>query len=84
MPQEQLQAFLEHLRANPALQQALREATAVDAVVRLAADAGFTIAPDDLRPLAPMELSELSEAELEEVAGGMAFNLDTFFCGNFP
>lgn len=84
MPQEQFQAFLEHLRSNPTLQQALREATAVDTVVRLAADAGFTIAPDDLRPMASAELSELSEAELEEVAGGMGFNLDTFFCGTFP
>ncbi len=81
MSQEQLHAFLESVRSDPALQQRLRDATDAEMVVRIARDAGFSISPDELKPLAP---EELSDADLEGFAGGVGFNLDTFFCGNFP
>lgn len=69
MSEEQLKAFMEAIKADAGLQEKLRVAADVDAVVAIAKDAGFLIcAAEPHHPKA-----ELSDKELEGVAGG--------FCG---
>ncbi len=66
MPEEQLQAFLEKVKAETNLQERLKAAADADAVVSIAKEAGFIISTDDLKNAQ----SELSEEELEGAAGG--------------
>jgi predicted ribosomally synthesized peptide with nif11-like leader len=71
MTTDQVQAFLDAVKSNPALQAALR---APDAdVVALAASLGFTVNMSDLVASMP----ELDEAELDAVAGGTQSNTHT-------
>ena len=66
MPEEQLKAFLEKVKADTSLQAKLNAASDADAVVSLAKEEGFSVSIDDLTKAQ----SELSDEELEGVAGG--------------
>ena len=66
MSQEQLQAFLEAVKANAELQEKLRAAGDPDAVVAIAKAAGFVISAEELK----RAQAEVSEEELEGVTGG--------------
>ena len=66
MSRDQLNAFLEKVKADPNLQEKLKAAADVDAVVSIAEEVGFSISGDDLKNAQ----SELSDEELEGVAGG--------------
>ena len=66
MSEEQLKAFLEVVKADAGLQEKLKAASDVDAVVAIAKEAGYVISTDDLQKTQ----AEVSEQELEGVAGG--------------
>ena len=66
MLEEQLKAFLEAVKSNESLQERLKAAGDIDAVVKIAEEAGFTISSDELK----VAQSNLSELELEAIAGG--------------
>ena len=66
MSEEQLKAFLEAVKADAGLQEKLKAAKDVDAVVEIAKAAGFVISAEELKKAQ----AEISEEELEGVAGG--------------
>ncbi|MGB1196092.1 MAG: Nif11-like leader peptide family natural product precursor [Synechococcus sp.] len=66
MPEEQLKAFLEAVKADAGLQEKLKTAKDADAVVEIAKAAGYAISVDELKK----SQAEISEEELEGVAGG--------------
>ena len=66
MSKEQLEAFLEKIKTDTSLQEQLKLAADVNAVIAIAKDAGYTISADDLKSTQ----SGISEEELENVAGG--------------
>ena len=66
MSEEQLKAFLEKVKADTSIQEKLKAAADVEAVIAIAKVAGFTITSNDLSETQ----SEMSEEELEGVAGG--------------
>jgi predicted ribosomally synthesized peptide with nif11-like leader len=68
MSEEQLKAFLEAVKADAGLQEKLKAAKDVDAVVEIAKAAGFVISAEELKKAQ----AEISEEELEGVAGGTA------------
>ena len=78
MPEEQLKAFLEKVKADTNLQEKLKVAADLDAVSAIAKEAGFSISADDLKSV----LSELSDEELESAAGGnkKSCAVHDFFC----
>ena len=65
MSQEKLRAFLESCQADTSLQERLKKAADIDAVVAIAKDAGFEIFADDLK----VAKLELSDEELDHVVG---------------
>ena len=65
MSEEQLKAFLEAVKADAGLQEKLKEAADVDAVVAIAKDTGFVICAEELQKAQ----AEISDEELEGVAG---------------
>ena len=73
MSEEQLKAFLEKVKTDTSLQERLKAAADVDAVLAIAKEARFNISTADLAKAQ----SELSEEELEGVAAGRC--LLTFF-----
>jgi predicted ribosomally synthesized peptide with nif11-like leader len=66
MSDEQLNAFLEAVKADAGLQEKLKAAVDADAVVAIAKAAGFVISSEELK----RAQVEVSEEELEGVAGG--------------
>ena len=66
MPEEQLKAFLEAVKANGRLQEKLNAAEDANAVVKIAKEAGFVISADELE----MSKELIEDEELERVAGG--------------
>ena len=66
MSLEQLKAFLAKVKGDTSLQQKLKAAADVDAVVAIAKEEGFMFSAVDLTKVQ----SELSEKELEGVSGG--------------
>jgi predicted ribosomally synthesized peptide with nif11-like leader len=70
MSEEQHKAFLEAVKADAGLQEKLKAAGDVDAVVEIAKAAGFVISAEELKNAAQAGLKEVSEEELEGVAGG--------------
>ena len=70
MSEEQLNAFLEKVKADTNLQERLNAASDADAVVAIAKAAGFVISAEELK----RAQTELSEEELEGLAGGGEFN----------
>ncbi|MDC3044324.1 Nif11-like leader peptide family natural product precursor [bacterium] len=69
MSEEQLNAFLEKVKADTELQEKLNGAADADAVVEIAKAAGFSITAEDIRSM-QSESVELSDEELEGAAGG--------------
>ena len=69
MSEDQLKAFLEAAKGDTGLQEKLKAARDVDAVVGIAKEAGFVIATDALK----QAHAEVSEKELEGASGGLAF-----------
>ena len=69
MSEEQLNAFLEKVKADTTLQEKLKAAASPDAAVEIAKDAGFAITAEDIQSMqsAPVELSD---EELEGASGG--------------
>jgi predicted ribosomally synthesized peptide with nif11-like leader len=68
MSEEQLKAFMEAVKADVTLQEKLKAAADVDAVVAIAKAAGFVISAEELQRAQAGQ--EISEEELEGVAGG--------------
>ena len=79
MSEEQLNAFLEKVKADTNLQERLNAASDADAVVAIAKAAGFVISAEELK----RAQTELSEEELEGLAGGGEFN-ERDFQNRFP
>ena len=69
MSEEQLKAFLEKVKADTSLQEKLKAAADVDAVIAIAKSAGFVVSADEIKT-AQSATQELSDEELEGVAGG--------------
>ena len=67
MSEEQLKAFLEKVKADTSLQEKLKAAADVDAVLAIAKEEGFMFSAVDLTKVQP----QLSEKELEGVSGGV-------------
>ena len=70
MPEEQLNAFLEKVKADTSLQEKLRIAASPEAAIEIAKAAGFSITPADIQSM-QSATAELSDEELEDVAGGI-------------
>lgn len=66
--------FFEALKADPSLQEQLKTAADVDAVVEVAKAAGYTITSDQvisaIKGRSIKDSSQLSDSDLEMVAGG--------------
>ena len=71
MSEEQLKGFLEAVAADAELQEKLKAATDVEAVVAIAEAAGFVVSAEELEALVLQAQSEISEEELQGVAGGL-------------
>ena len=67
MSKEQATAFLDTIKANVELQNAIKQAADVDAIVAIAKAQGFNITTADFQKAQ----SELVDAELEAAAGGI-------------
>ena len=67
MSEEQLNAFMEAVKADVGLKEKLNAAADADSVVVIAKAAGFVISAEELQ----RAQAEISEDELEGVAGGM-------------
>ena len=67
MSEEQLKAFLEAVKADAGLQEKLKGAADVDAVVAIAKAAGFIISAEELKSAQ----AELSDEEVEGAFGGI-------------
>jgi len=81
MSEEQLKAFLEAVKADPALSEKLKAATDADAAVAIAKEAGFVISAAELGAGLNRQSGEISDEELEGVAGGTAIvNTSTWRC----
>ena len=73
MSEEQLKAFLEKVKADTSLQEKLKAAADVDAVIAIEKSAGFVVSADEIKT-AQSATQELSDEELEGVAGGGRFS----------
>ena len=67
MPEEQLKAFLEAVKADTSLQEKLKSSDNTDAVVVIAKESGFSVSTDDFSKAQ----SALTDEELENLAGGI-------------
>ena len=70
MSEEQLNAFLEKVKADSTLQEKLKAAASPEAAIEIAKEAGFLITTEELQSFAQSTTVELSEKDLENVAGG--------------
>jgi predicted ribosomally synthesized peptide with nif11-like leader len=70
MSEEQLAALLAKLRDDAGLQEKLKGAADLDAVLAIAKDAGFEISKAAWLRYQANQTLELSDEELERVAGG--------------
>lgn len=71
MSEEQLAALLAKLKVDGALQEKLKGASDLDAVVAIAKEAGFDVIKDECLKHQAKQTTELSDEELEDVAGGV-------------
>ena len=69
MPEEQLKAFLEKVKADTNIQEKLKAAGSNEAAIEIAKDAGFAITAEDIQSMQSATV-ELSDEELEGAAGG--------------
>jgi predicted ribosomally synthesized peptide with nif11-like leader len=70
MSEEQLSALLAKLKEDTSLQEKLKGAADVDAVVAMAQEAGFDVSKADWLRYQAKQTLELSDEELESVAAG--------------
>jgi predicted ribosomally synthesized peptide with nif11-like leader len=70
MSEEQLAALLAKLKDDAGLQEKVKSAADLDAVLAIAKDAGFDISKADWLRYQAKQTLELSDEELEGVAGG--------------
>ena len=70
MSEEQLAALIAKLKDDEGLQEKLKGAADLDAVLVIAKDAGFDISKADWLRYQAQQTIELSDEELEGVAGG--------------
>jgi predicted ribosomally synthesized peptide with nif11-like leader len=70
MSEEQLVALLAKLKDDEGLQEKLKGAADLDAVLGIAKEAGFDISKADWLRFQAKQTIELSDEELERVAGG--------------
>jgi predicted ribosomally synthesized peptide with nif11-like leader len=70
MSEEQLAALLAKLKDDAGLQEKLKGAADLDAVLAIAKGAGFDISKADWLKYQAQQTLELSDEELEGVAGG--------------
>ena len=70
MSEEQLKAFIEKVKVDTSLQEKLKAATDVDAVVAIAKESGFVVSADEIKTTQSPASQKLSDEELEGVAGG--------------
>jgi len=66
MPEAQVNAFMEAIRADAALQEKVSGAADADAAVEIAQEAGYSISREEIYWL-------LTEETLEAVVGGVAY-----------
>jgi predicted ribosomally synthesized peptide with nif11-like leader len=71
MSEEQLAALLAKLKDDEGLQEKLKDAADLDAILAIAKDAGFDISKAAWLRYQANQTLELSDEELEGVAGGM-------------
>jgi predicted ribosomally synthesized peptide with nif11-like leader len=71
MSEEQLAALLAKLRDDAGLQEKLKAAADLDAVLAIAKDAGFDVSKAAWLRYQANKTLELSDEELERVAGGV-------------
>ena len=77
----QLDAFLAHARATPALTARLQEPLALEELLELAAAEGFALQEADVIAAQVREEERLSDEELQRRAGAEARRLRTFIPG---
>ena len=80
MSEEQLKAFLEKVKSDTELQEKLKAAADIDAVLSIAKEAGFAIASEDIQSMQPQS-GEVSDEELEGAAGGFMITPITPYVG---
>ena len=73
MSEEQLNAFLEKVKADTNIQEKLKAAGSNEAAIEIAKEAGFAITAEDIQSMQSATV-ELSDAELEGAAGGAGNN----------
>jgi predicted ribosomally synthesized peptide with nif11-like leader len=73
MSEEQLAALLAKLKDDAGLQEKLKDAADLDAVLVIAKEAGFDISKADWLRYQATQTLELSDKELEGIAGGYYF-----------
>jgi len=69
MSEEQLNAFVEKVKADTSLQEELKTAASPEAAIEIAKAAGFSITSADIQSMQSTTV-ELSDEELEGAAGG--------------
>jgi len=85
MSEEQLAALLANLRDDARLQEKLKSAADLDAILAVAKDAGFDISKAAWLRYQANQTLELSDEELEGISGGVYFPLSwRSVCGLKP
>ena len=80
MSEEQLTALLAKLKDDAGLQEKLKGAADLDAVLAIAKDAGFEISKAAWLRYQANQTLELSDEELENVAGGQGVGFTGMVC----
>ncbi len=75
MSEEQLAALLAKLKDDAGLQEKLKGAADLDAILAVAKDAGFDISKAAWLRYQATQTLELSDEELENVAGGQEYRV---------
>ena len=82
MSEEQLAALIAKLKDDEGLQEKLKGASDLDAVLVIAKEAGFDVSKADWLRYQAKQTIELSDEELEGVAGGRnRVRLSIEYCG---
>jgi predicted ribosomally synthesized peptide with nif11-like leader len=76
MSEEQIQALINAVKSDTALQERLKAAPDLDAVVAIAKEAGFVVTKEELKMAQKEATVELSDEELEAVSGGTLPTVD--------
>jgi predicted ribosomally synthesized peptide with nif11-like leader len=84
MSEEQLAALLAKLNEDAGLQEKLKGAADLDAVLAIAKDAGFEVSKAAWLRYQAQQIIELSDEELEGVAGGAWYDAVTGTCTKGP